>query len=69
MAELLPQSGETSKQFHIVLRETVLQSGSHDLLLISDQELKSHIALEILYISRLIETAQAALMDNRRSTS
>lgn len=52
MAELLPQSGETSKHFHIVLRETVLQSGSHDLFLISNQELKSHIALgKLVYIS------------------
>jgi hypothetical protein len=52
MAELLPQSGEMSKHFHIVLRETVLQSGSHDLLLISDQQLKSHIALgNLVYIS------------------
>jgi hypothetical protein len=27
MAELLPQSGETSKHFNLVLRETVLKSG------------------------------------------
>jgi hypothetical protein len=50
MAELLPQSGETSKHFHIVLRETVLQSGSHDLLRINDQELNIALGNRV-YIS------------------